>query len=244
MENKNLKPLLIATIELIAKGYAANYASVKNEVQKVIDLYGKMNLPPLTSGDLHGLFSDTETLLYDKMTGGEQAHLVMGKADNSQRLAIDKKKAMEMITKPSGYSALLAGVDNCIKICTNGFGVNTTSHIRIPATNLIEYFVIDEKGKLQFSDKAKDEIDRAGKVFITTEKGQAIYGFLGKVAAAFNEFGIAKLMYNPDAITISGENVAKIIAEGIRIVDTVNGGYTPITTASQSAFPRVPFDRE
>src|ERR1039457_4288022 len=120
MRNTNLKPMLIATLAHLATNYKISWDSAKTQVQKVIDLYNKTGLPALNSDDLHLLFNDTENMLYNKQTGNKEAHLTIGKDENRGHLSIDRKAAMNMISKPEGYSELLAGIKECNKICLTG----------------------------------------------------------------------------------------------------------------------------
>lgn len=244
MKSKTTTPLHISTIEYFASQFKKNWDLTKNEVQKVIDLYNVTGLPALNSADLHGLFNDTENLLYDKLTGNEKAHLTIGTGTDRGHLAIDRTKAMEMLIKPNGYNELLQGITAAIKVLKNPFAPGAAFDVRINPEQIKDCFVIDENGALQFTDNVSNEIEEAGKIYVKTEKGQAVYSFLQKVTDAYFECGLDKFKGVPSVRTLPGEMISKIIEGGIQSIDLDNKTFKPVVVNSISINPVLPFDND
>ncbi len=211
-------------------------------MQKVIDLYNTTGLPPLAGDDLHGLFNDTEKFLYDKLTGNKQMHLKAGNEAEANHLPINRSKAMEMLTKPTGYNELLAGIDLCSKKCLGGFAPNTPSHVRFGVNDVKTLLVIDDKGALQFSDDVQKDIDRAGNVYANTDKGQAIYTFLQKVADAFKELSLEQYICNVPTTDIAADRIVELIESGITSINIESGKIRPVIHNTNNPFPNLPFD--
>jgi hypothetical protein len=244
MKKNTVTPMLVATLAHLATNYTASWSSAKNEVQKVVDLYKKTGLPALTNDELHRLFNDTENLVHDKLTGNKEMHLQAGNDTSADRLPINRSKAMELLTKPTGYNELLAGVTACNKICAAGFSANNAWQVRFNSPDINKMFVIDDSGTLQYSDAVQKDIDGSGKVYATTERGQAIYAFLQKVGDAFKEFGIAQHIYPGVVADIDGSRIAELVEEGIASINVETGKIRPVLRNTNTTHPDLPFDRD
>ncbi len=238
-----LKPMQISIIGHFATNFKSNWNRAKSDVQKVVDLYNVMGLPPLNSKQLHGLFNDTINTLYDIFTGNEAAHLTIGKGEGRGHLAIDRVKAMDILDKPKGYDELLAAIAESSKSLANAYTANTPYDVRVNAAQIIDTFVIDENGNLGFTETVATGIENAGKVFVNTEKGQAIYNFLQKVTEAYIECGLDTFRGNTSFREIDGDKVADIVRDGIRSIDLDAKSYSPVTV-SNTIQPRLPFDND
>lgn len=245
MKNTSIAPVLIAVHEHISKTHLQGWEFAKDKLQALIKLYNATGLPALAGGELDPLFNDTANLLYDKLTGNEAAHLTIGKGEDRGHLAIDRTAAMALISKPKGYNELLAGITQCSRdLMTGKFPTNQAYNIRVNITTISQYFVIDESGVPDYTDKVKNDIEEAGNLYAKTDKGQKIYAFFEKVKDAFFECGLDEYVHESQKNILPGAKVGELISEGIRSINVAEKTFMPAHNAGNSIFPVLLFDND
>lgn len=217
--SENKKKLF--TAKHIANGMRTAWEATKQDVQNVLDKYNALGLPQLTADEFDRLFTDTEVLIFDKITGGDM-HLA---GTNGTALAVNKKQALNMLDKPAGFDALMYAVNNITEAIKANEGDNMQFGATVNREGVAKAFKVDENGNLQYETHIQERIDNAGKCFCTTEQGAAILAFNEQVAAAFYANGLDKLFpvnntsgSNPDLLI----HINRVLA---LIQNTVLGYY-------------------
>lgn len=163
---------------------AAQWETERAKVQKVVDLYNAAGLPAMTAGgaDLLSLLNKTAVFLFDKLTGGQAAHLTIGTGENCTLLPVDKHRAIEILTKPAGYKELIASLEELEKTKGNGWNIHQVSAC----------FELDEAGNVALTERVRKMIDEAGKVYLSSERGKAIAAFVADVIKSYHRNGLDK----------------------------------------------------
>lgn len=211
-----MKKTLIHTDEQTAYKVKRGWDIQKQELQKVIDLYNITGFPKLTTGDLQPLFSNTNVFLFDKLTGGSGAQLVIGAAENKNYLPIDKEAAINIMQKPAGYNELLEGIKKIFPFAHRGIGDASTQVAKYSPTNITYVFVIDEAGELQYSERTLNEIEEAGKYYIQSETGNKLFQFVTDTVAAYYANGL-DMAYN-----IHRKPIHEILMDIVKSLDPDN----------------------
>lgn len=174
-----MQDVLIAFDESHYKRQIAHLESVAGIIQNVVDTYNTLGLPSLESKELQTLFSDTVSLVFDKMTNGQSMLSIAG-------IEVDKIKAMDIIIKPVGYDDLLNTVANTKHTFTQ-IGVNfVSSHI----ANTFE--LIDDVVTIKASKDA--ELQKQNKSYATTERAKSMLALAQAFIAKVDELGLREVI--------------------------------------------------
>lgn len=230
--NTETKPILIGTNTAIANTHKANWEKAKAGLQKVLDAYNLLGLPPINSMDeLCLLFTDLPAFIYTQTTGGG----LTIRGANKKELHINGNMALQLIGKPTGYDTLEATTKHYAKECLEGYGFSAMGKVHFSAPTAKEYFVITD-GKLDFTDTVKEKINDAGNLYATTPKGQAFYRFFEKLTQAALEEGILTANERENGI-VPAERLETLIHKYLRAIDTktkkplfLTSGYHPNPT--------------
>lgn len=208
---------LIITDASEAASYAYMWGKAKEAVQAVLTLYTATGLPALNNAEFPKLFNDTDNLLFDKMTGGAGGSLTFGTGEGAVSLPVDRAQAMALLTKPTGYNALITGIQTLREAVMKGW---TDGRIaaRFNIVKIEQYFKIDGGGLLQFSDKHAALIAEHGKVYIRTAPAKAMHSFTEQVVA---------LYYEMELHTYSRTSTS----DPINVLQAVIDRMTPATTS-------------
>lgn len=206
-----------------------SWAKSKDDVQKILDLYDNTGLDPLTPDEFDNLFNDTDTLLYDKITGGS-THLVGAKGNS---IEIDKATALNIIAKPKGYKELTEALDSFEQLAQEHYKPSDIFPVSSAYTKrqITDYFCINSKGKLDYTDELKQAITEAGFNYITTKRGKAIHEFCTKVAELYKECGLPEhfpLNNRPEPNKVMPGDIAWLLKEHMQFVDSCTGTYAPL----------------
>lgn len=163
-------------------------------VCEVVDLYNQTKLSPLSKGDLGRLVNNTINFLFDKLTGGNDAHLSIGTGDTATLLPVIKSKAIDMLQKPKGYNELMEGIKNLGIEAFKGHKHNGDIIWQVSTIN--NYFDIDDNGEVVYTESLKNKIDDYENYYISNERGKKMLNFLEAVAKAFYENGIDEIRFN------------------------------------------------
>lgn len=93
------KPELIYFNEVGYKNRIAHLEKSAQRLQEVVDCYHQLGLPPLKPQELVPLFTDIDSLFFDKMTDGKGLFIA--------GIRFNKSKALDIIEKPDGWQALI-----------------------------------------------------------------------------------------------------------------------------------------
>ena len=171
--------------------YADAWNENKEALQNVVDKYYCMGLPKLVDGDLEKMFLDTDLFMFDKITGSKDAHLVIGSGENQQNLPINKAHAMSILQKPAGYDAFVMELTKY-----SDFTIKPTSRNGIGAfriNDIKSFFIIDESGMPEFSERTANQISNAGSNFIHSDGANIVWDFLNEISKALHSTGANKV---------------------------------------------------
>lgn len=157
----------------------------KSKVQKVVDLYNKTGLATLQPGELQGLFTDTDNLLHDKLTGGEAVNVQAG----GSAIPLKRAAAMQFIDKPKEWD----GLTHLIAATTDQLtkGATWDGKAKVWPNTIAHCFVLDAAGKVQFSDATQANIESYGITNVISKTGANVAAFLEAVEKAYAESGLA-----------------------------------------------------
>lgn len=178
-----MEKILVWTDEQAKKEQAAKWDKEKSDVQVVVDLYRATKLPALAGDDLHRMLNDTENFMFDKIAGGEQAHLTIGTGDTAFHLPLVKSKAIEILQKPVGYTELRAGIEHLVKTSISGTSLDIKWNIQLVA----RYFEIDSDGQVQYTAEKAKQLAEHGNKYVQSECGKQLYGFITDVMAMYRK---------------------------------------------------------
>ena len=179
MERKEVKPILVRKIEHFNTQNKSRWNDAFTEIQNVLDLYNATGLPALGNDELGGLFTNTTDVLYNKLAGGS-AHLFTTEGS----VEVDKEVALNIIKKPEGFDELQEAVENYVGNGTKHYG-DAYGKIGFNVAVLDKYFMLDSKGKLQFTKEHLAAMEDYGNQYIKTQRGQDVYKFTQDVVAAY-----------------------------------------------------------
>lgn len=184
------------------------WAQAKAAAQNIVTLYDATGLDALTPSEFIELFTDTESLLYDKITGGT---LSFG------GVTISKSEGLRLVQKPTGTDALLAAIKQFTQDGINRkFMYDAATEISFDTRNIDQYFVLDGSNTVQFSTTLNTQLSNIGKVYATTDKQIAMFQFIGDVVAAYYNRGLdAHFNYLnenpiPHVVALAMENIDRV----------------------------------
>lgn len=200
--------VLIHTNNNEVSGVTAMYQQYKAAAQTVLDAYNSMELDALTAQELPLLFTDTKSLIFDKVTGGEVS--ISG-------VKLDKSKAIEIIAKPTGYDELLASIDQFGEKCIVGFtDPYGNASLRTRKEQVAQFVTIDGNGVLVYTAYTQNQISKAGKYYAKSDRAKAEYEFAQAVANKFFELGLDRYCGQEDKMglhTTVGDAIESINPE-------------------------------
>lgn len=205
---------LIYTDDVRRQQVTAAWNQLKEIMQRQLNLY-PASLPPLVSGELERLFTDTEGLFYDKLTEGAPAHLTFGNTDNKRLLQISARAASDLLMKPEGWHTFIDTIPDTRRKLSIGIPLPGRSIVAHPEF-MDDTFCFDSKGQLQFSERVQTEISEAGKSYIRSEKGFKILAFIEAVSQAYFD--------NDMSTAYPHRNLAQLL-EDIMTLDRNNKSY-------------------
>lgn len=213
---------LIYTNQSERESLQYGYDAAKDATQAVVDVYNEMELDPLTEQEFPRLFTDTEVLVFDKITGGTLT---------LQGVQLDKAKALEIVVKPSGYSSLIAAIEN---LRTNareqGFGT-----FRFDIRSITGYFKLTSGTTVTFSTLLQSQYDDAGKCYVSSDRAKAMFGFAQDIVTAFFARGIDQ--YGGDS-TPMGMPIGDIVANTINWLNYDTESFVPNVREIQARYDR------
>ena len=166
-----------------------NYEVVAGILQTVINAYGQLNLPPLTIDEFQKLFSEPDSVMYDKITGGKSFE--MG------GIKLEKSKVMEIMQKPAGYGQFVSLVKE-----TGNKLLNTGAHRMVcnnfNARNEIKSWFLLDGGNIVTSPDALNKLAESFKFYATSEVAKKINEFANTIVDAYNRLGIKHYARNPN----------------------------------------------
>lgn len=187
------EPVLIHVSQEEKIRVQTKYEDTMEALQSVLDKYNAITLKdsegeplsiaPLTKEEFPTLFADPESVLFEKLTGGNPI-VISG-------IELDAKKALEIIKKPAGYVDFLEALKHLQHLSTEPnnnilVGCNNSSTVQC-------YFTIDGNGStVELAQKALDEIEKAGKHYARTDKAIAMYEFTKEAIELFKSKGLDK----------------------------------------------------
>ena len=201
--------ILIAEDKSIYESGVRAWNTQKERVQVVIDLYNKLGFEPLQGNDLGRLVNDTTNFLFNKMTNGQDVHLVVG--NSKTKLAVDKEPAMAMLQKPDGYKELIAGIAQLVILLGKGAAVSLGEiSAIIQPSSINNHFYINEIEDLDFTEKTAAMIGEYGKRYVGSEVGILAFNFVSDVVKLYYNSGIKELLPNYDIPTLLMEVIQKM----------------------------------
>lgn len=212
--------VLIHTDASENSAHAAAWNTAKADVQQILNLYNAMELPPLTALEFPQLFNDTETLIYDKYTGGD----VFITSPSNNNLPVDKAKAMEILIKPAGYDALLTAIANLKKKTTGeaySMG-NARGRVSYDVKSIAQYFTLESAEVIGLAASVTAAVDKAGKHYAKSAKAKAAFAFAQAVSTAFYANGLHQFFGDKPSPFLLPELVGKCIER----LDYPNSGFT------------------
>lgn len=169
-------------------------------LQSVIDAYNSMQLPALNNDDFQRLFTETNDLIFDKMTAGETLHIA--------GLKLHKDKAFEILHKPDGYEAFANELENALKIIKQGNG----NALSVLPQYIKNYYELDELGNVAVKASFIKQIEKQYKRYVTSDAANSVFQFANFVIDKCNELGLtAYAKHDPNGF---GSFIEKIIEGG------------------------------
>ena len=154
------------------------FKELLNHVQSSIDCYNKLGYSKLNNEEVQKLFTDTEELIFDKMTEGKETSIA--------GLELHKHKALEMFKKPVGYEELIQSVKSTNDTLLN----HLYSIVKISKNEISYYFILDENGVVDFTEKFLSSLEARHTFKATSEKAKLVLEFAQIVIDKANELGI------------------------------------------------------
>jgi hypothetical protein len=238
-------PLLVGRQEGIAKEYAKLWQLPQKDIQTIIDGYNALGLAPLQDiAEVSELIHNFETLIFHKMTGGG----ISVQSVDGATLQLNVKGAMDMLTKPRGYEELKQLVLAYPARCKAGYQLSAVGYrIVLKSADMVAKFTLSD-GVLSCSPALQAQLADAGNVYIHTQRGQAIYRFLKKVAAAAAEEDIYTHLQlinyrRTQSHAIPAQTLHDLLSTYVRSYDLSEAlPQLPLTNSYPN--PRIPFDQD
>jgi hypothetical protein len=194
----------------------AAWEKQRQTVQDVVNAYNAVGLPSLGGAEeLHRLFNNTKDFLYAKLSGGEVAKLVMGD-DLSTTLPINQSAAMELISKPKGYTELISLIEKTAQEVQKGIEWNNLAKMRVEQISQI--FNLDAAGNVCFSESHQHNINEYGNRYLKSKTGENLAVFLEKIEQAYKECGL-------DSNRLCTQEPMRIIASMTNRWDATNNRF-------------------
>jgi len=218
------KTLIFTDTQLQAE-YAANWNKAKVAVQAVLTLYAATGLPALVNSEFSSLFNNTDSLLFDKLTGGGSSVLTFGEGEGAISLPVVRSQAMELIAKPTGYNALINGIKQLDNITlAPGWGMQGRGKVSFKVSNISKHFRLDGAGALQFSVATAADIADFGKHYVKTQHVKNLHAFTQAVVEAYYENDL----HNSDSFLNNGSHdIAILVQQSITKLNIADESYTP-----------------
>jgi hypothetical protein len=178
-----MEQVLIAFDESSYHGQVASFEAAAELIQEVVEQYGTLNLPALTTQELYLLFLSPVDLVFDKMTAGQPLSIA--------GLEVHKEKAIELLKKPEGYEAFLVKVAEVSKkLLAENY---PPSNIQLNARTLKTIFELNDNGTVVLKESLRESIERGNKKFANTDAAKSMFEFATSVMAKYKELEIDKL---------------------------------------------------
>jgi hypothetical protein len=144
---------------------------------------------------------------------------LLGTGTHDGHIDVDRTKAMEIITKPKGYKELMKAREDFYKYAKteqiSGGYVQTIFQVG----NIGDYFELNKKGGVQFTNAHASYLREIGNVYLRTEGGKNVYDFCCDVAALFFKYGLDNIFKLRNDNCIDGERLGTIINCSIDTID-------------------------
>jgi len=141
-----------------------SYAALIPHFKNVLDAYNSMGLPELTQTEFKQLFSNAQSVIFDKMTNGKEIEI--------NGFKIDKTNALNILQKPAGYSVLIACLEDVKKEAAFSYHLSN---------------VIIEDCEIVLIPSLVDSIREKNTIYARTEKQLKAYEFTMAVIAKATE---------------------------------------------------------
>jgi hypothetical protein len=174
------EPVLVADYPYRRNQHFAAWDLVKQELQEAVNSYNRLGLEPLNNREFERLFTDTESLMFDKFSDGKP--MLAG-------LEVNKRKAMDLINKPAGYAEMMREIADVNELAKRGFMIGNTD-ARLDTAKLHYYFVLNDGKTVEYGKGLFETINKLGRYYAQTKQTADVYNFLQAVVDAYYANGL------------------------------------------------------
>lgn len=153
-----------------------------NLLQPVVEQYHGLGIEPLMPAELQKLFSTPADLVFDKITGG---NLSIG------NVAVEKEKAIAMVSKPDGYEKMLQMIDS---VWGNLKGERRQpGNAPINSQNIASFFILNDSKEVVLNPAIDEKLKAWYQKFAASEKAVAAFNFSTAFISLCQQHSINKL---------------------------------------------------
>lgn len=167
------------------------YSGVIPDMQNIVSAYNGLGLAALTNDDLKDLLFNTETLVFNKMTGGQPLSIA--------GLTVDVHKAMELIAKPIGYAVLIQKVSYLLDAVKQQ-NVFPYIELRMGVYELGNNYELDNTGAIILKASFLASLTNSYNSYLTTDKASNVNDFAQAIITSYNTLGMSNILNNPNGI--------------------------------------------
>lgn len=159
-----------------------NYETVVEDIQEVVTAYNLLNFAPLTTQELHKLFTGFEDLMFDKMTEGQPVSIGAFK--------LNRKKALEILDKPNGYETLAHKVAEVKQRFNERHLVDSNRPFAVHMISFV--YEIAGDGKLSIKPNFLQALHNRYKILAKSDAAKQVFAFVQAVKKAYEDHEINK----------------------------------------------------
>lgn len=177
-----MKGTLISFDERNYKTAKEDFESKTSLLQQIVAAYNVLNLPALSTQEFYSLILNPTEVVFDKMTGGEPVSIA--------GLHVDKKKAFELLIKPTGYDALLSTIESVFAQLKTNFWLFKNTPVN--KNNVSRFFELDSDGNVSMISALDEQVKEYYTYYATSDAAKQANDFVNAFIKIWYEYEVDK----------------------------------------------------